>query len=116
MYGLCIFTFLLSFVCFGLQSASRAGMELKLFWHVDNVWGYHEDVSGGAGVGGVEEFRARVLTLRCPRSSTSSWSWRTPSRPRCTRASHQRSEGAGRKRARAKRAQIRCPSAAKRGH
>ena len=42
LYFLCINTFLLSFVCFGLQTASRSGLELKLFWHVKNVWGFHE--------------------------------------------------------------------------
>lgn len=36
-------TFILAFVCFGLQTASRKGMQLKIIWHVDNVWGYHED-------------------------------------------------------------------------
>jgi len=43
LYVLCIGTFLLSFVCFGLQTASRSGMEFKLVWHVENVWGFHED-------------------------------------------------------------------------
>ena len=37
-------SFLLSFTCFALQTLTRRGViEVQIGWHVDNVWGYHED-------------------------------------------------------------------------
>merc|ERR1711871_1431181 len=40
----CFCSYLMAFVCFGLQTASRKGfLKVKIGWHVKNVWGYHED-------------------------------------------------------------------------
>ncbi|GMI40724.1 hypothetical protein TrCOL_g10094 [Triparma columacea] len=40
----CFCSYLMAFVCFGLQTASRkGGFIIKIPWHVENVWGYHED-------------------------------------------------------------------------
>ncbi len=36
-------SYMAAFVCFGLQTASRKGVTVHIPWHVNNVWGFHED-------------------------------------------------------------------------
>lgn len=44
MFALTFCSYMLAFVCFGLQTLSRkSDFDLTIVWHVENVWGYHED-------------------------------------------------------------------------
>lgn len=43
LFFCCISCFLVAFLCFGLQTASRKGMSVSIPWHVRDVWGFHED-------------------------------------------------------------------------
>ena len=44
LFVMTLISYLMAFLCFGLQTASKKGVfSGKIIWHVDNVWGYHED-------------------------------------------------------------------------